>query len=97
MENNKYYNKKKDSEAQMGKEWDSDESSTYSSFDEDVTNIAINKGLLFPNASHKCLMTKEGKRKKVYSRDTPNILPSMMRVALVKRMMICFLFLQILP
>jgi hypothetical protein len=81
----------------MGKEWDSDESSTDSSDDEDIANIAINKGLLFPNVSHKCLMARKGKRKKVYSRDTPNILPSMMRVALVKRMMICFLFLQILP
>jgi hypothetical protein len=35
--------------------------------------------------------------KKVYSRDTPNVLLPMMRVALVKRMMICLLFLQILP
>jgi hypothetical protein len=36
-----------------------------------LTNIAINKDLLFPNVGHKCLMTKEGKNKKVYSRDTP--------------------------
>ena len=41
-----------------------------SSSDEDTANIAINKGLLFPNVGHKCLMDKEGK-KKVYSRDTP--------------------------
>jgi hypothetical protein len=54
----------------MGREWDSDESSTDSSSDEDVANIAINKGLLFPNVSHKCLMAKYSK-KKVYSRDTP--------------------------
>jgi hypothetical protein len=51
----------------MGREWDSGESCTYSSSDED----AINKGLLFPNVGHKCLMAKEGKKKKVYSRDTP--------------------------
>jgi transcription initiation factor IIF auxiliary subunit len=54
----------------MGQEWDSDESSTDSS-DEDAANIAINKGLLFPNVGHKCLMAKDGKKKKVYSRDTP--------------------------
>jgi hypothetical protein len=55
----------------MGKEWDSDESSTESSSDEDAANIAINNGLLFPNVGHKCLMAKEGKKKKVYSRNTP--------------------------
>jgi hypothetical protein len=69
MENTKYYNKKKGGEAHIGREWDSDESSTDSS-DEDAANIAINKGLPFPNVGHKCLMAKEGK-KKVYSRDTP--------------------------
>jgi hypothetical protein len=89
MEKKKYYNKK-GGEAHIGWEWDSDESSTDSS-DEDVANIAINKGLLFPNVSHKCLMAKDSK-KKVHSRDTPNILLPMMRVALVKRMMICPLF-----
>jgi hypothetical protein len=57
-------------EVHMGKEWDSDESSTNSFSDEDAANIAINKELLFPNVGHKCLMAKEGK-KKVYSRETP--------------------------
>jgi hypothetical protein len=66
----KRYYKKKGGEAHMGQEWDSDESSTDSSFDEDAANIAVNKGLLFPNVSHKCLMAKDGK-KKVYSRATP--------------------------
>jgi hypothetical protein len=33
-------------------------------------NIAINKGLLFPNVGHKCLMAKDNKRK-VHSIDTP--------------------------
>jgi hypothetical protein len=69
MEKKKYY-KKKGGEAHMGWEWDSDESSTDSSSDEDAVNIAINKGLLFPNVSHKCLMAKDGK-KKVHSRSTP--------------------------
>jgi hypothetical protein len=68
MEKKKYY-KKKGGEAHMGREWDSDESSTDSSSNEDAANIAINKGLLFPNVGHKCLMAKDGK-KKVHSRDT---------------------------
>jgi hypothetical protein len=69
MEEKKYY--KKGGEAHMVREWDSDESSTDSSFKEDAANIAVNKGLLFPNVGHKCLMAKDGKKKKVYSRATP--------------------------
>jgi hypothetical protein len=67
----KRYYKKKGGEAHMGREWDSDESSTDSPSDEDASNIAVNKGLLFPNVGHKCLMAKDGKKKKVYSRATP--------------------------
>jgi transcription initiation factor IIF auxiliary subunit len=52
-------------------EWDSDESSTDSSSDEDATNITVNKGLHFPNVGHKCLMAKDGKKKNVYSKATP--------------------------
>jgi hypothetical protein len=51
-------------------EWDSDESSIDSS-DEDAANITVNKGLLFPNADHKCFMAKDDKKKKVHSRATP--------------------------
>jgi uncharacterized protein YjcR len=51
-------------------EWDSDVSSTDSSSDEDAANIAINKGLLFPNVGHKCFMAKDDKKKKVQSRTT---------------------------
>ena len=54
-----------------GAGWDSDESSTDTSSNEDAANIAINKGLLFPNVGHKCLMAKDDKKKKVHSRDTP--------------------------
>jgi hypothetical protein len=71
MEKRRYYNKKKGGEAHMGKEWDSDESSTDSSSDEDAANIVVNKDLLFPKVSHKCLMAKDNKKKKVHSRDTP--------------------------
>jgi hypothetical protein len=70
MEKKKYY-KKKGGEAHMGREWNSDESSTDSSSVTDITNIAINKGLLFPNVGHKCLMAKDDKKKKVHSRVTP--------------------------
>jgi hypothetical protein len=70
MEKKRYY-KNKSGEAHMGREWDSDESSTDSSADEDAANIIINKGLLFPNVGHKCLMAKNDNKKKVHSRDTP--------------------------
>jgi hypothetical protein len=66
-EKKKYY-KKKCGDAHICQEWDSDESSTDSSSDEDATNISVNKGLLFPNVGHKCLMAKDGK---VHSRATP--------------------------
>jgi hypothetical protein len=75
----KRYYKKKGGDAKICREWDSDESSTGSSSDED----AVNKGLLFPNVGHKCLMAKDGKKKKVHSRATPNIQHLVMRVALV--------------
>jgi hypothetical protein len=66
-ENKRYYKKKGD-DAHVCREWHSDESSTDSSSDEDAANIAINKGLLFPNVGHKCLMAKDDKKKKVKSR-----------------------------
>jgi hypothetical protein len=55
-EKKKYY-KKKGGDAHVCREWDSNESSTDSS-DEDASNITVNKGLLFPNVGHKCLMVK---------------------------------------
>jgi hypothetical protein len=67
----KRYYKRKGGDAHICREWDSDESSTDSSTDEDAVNIAVNKGLLFPNVGHKCLMAKDGKKKKVHSRATP--------------------------
>jgi hypothetical protein len=68
-EKKRYY--KKGGNAHICREWDSDESSTDSSSDEDAANIAINKGLFFPNIGHKCLMAKYGKNKKVHSRANP--------------------------
>jgi hypothetical protein len=67
----KRYYKKKGGDAHVCQEWDSDESSTDSSSNEDAANIAVNKGLLFPNVGHKCLMAKDGKKKKIHSRATP--------------------------
>jgi hypothetical protein len=66
----KRYYKKKGGDAHICRKWDSDESSTDSS-DEDAAKIAVNKSLLFPNIGHKCLMAKDGKKKKVHSRATP--------------------------
>jgi hypothetical protein len=67
----KRYYKKKDGDAHICREWDSDESSIDSFSDEDTANIAVNKGLLFLNVDHKCLIAKDNKKKKVHSRATP--------------------------
>jgi hypothetical protein len=75
----KRYYKKKGGDAHVCREWNSDESST----DEDAANIAVNKGLLFPNVGHKCFMAKDDKKKKVQSRTTPSILHLVMRVVIV--------------
>jgi hypothetical protein len=62
----KRYHKKRGGDAHVCREWDSEESSS----DEDAANIAVTKGLLFPNVGHKCLMEKDGKRKKVKSKSS---------------------------
>jgi hypothetical protein len=67
----KRYYKRKGGDAHVCREWDSDENSTDSSSDKDAANIAVNKGLLFPNVGHNCFMAKDGKKKKVHSRSTP--------------------------
>jgi hypothetical protein len=66
----KRHYKKRGGDAHVCREWDSDESSTDSSSDEDAANIAVTKGLLFPNVRHKCLMAKDDKRKKVKSKSS---------------------------
>jgi hypothetical protein len=65
-EKKKAYNKAK-GEAHLGKEWDSDCSSSDSD-DEGLAASAFNKSSLFPNERHTCLMAKE---KKVITRETP--------------------------
>jgi hypothetical protein len=64
-ENKKAYKKAK-GEAHLGKEWDSDCSSSDSD-NEGLTATAFNKSALFPNEHHTCLMARE---KKVSTRDT---------------------------
>jgi hypothetical protein len=66
----KRYYKKKGGDAHVCREWDSNENSIDSSSDEDAANIAVTRGLLFPNVGHKCLMAKYGKKKKVKSRSS---------------------------
>jgi hypothetical protein len=94
-EKKKYY-KKKGGNAHVCREWNSDERSTDSSSEEDAANIAINKGLLFPNVGHKCLMAKDDKKKKVQARTTPSILHLVMRVVLVMMKITCLVFLPTL-
>jgi hypothetical protein len=65
-EKKKVYNKAK-GEAHLGKEWDSNCSSSDSD-DEGLAASAFDKYSLFPNERHTCLMAKE---KKVRIRDTP--------------------------
>jgi hypothetical protein len=88
----KRYHKKKGGDAHVCREWDSDESSTDSSSDEDATNIAVNKGLLFPNVGHKCLMAKDGKKRRLNPNPPLNMSPLVM-IMLVMRRIICVPFL----
>jgi hypothetical protein len=62
MEKKKFFYKKKGCEAHIGKEWDSNESSSYSN-NEDIAIIVFNKGILFLNVNHKCFMANESKNK----------------------------------
>jgi hypothetical protein len=49
----------------IGKEWDSDASSSDSN-NEGIVTLVINKSSLFPKVGHKCLMAK-GNKMKVYT------------------------------
>jgi hypothetical protein len=90
----KRYYKKKGGDAHVCREWNSDESSTNSSSDEDAANIAVNKGLLFPNVGHKWQRTTKRRRYKL--EPPPSILHLVMMVVLVKMKMTCLLFLPTL-
>jgi hypothetical protein len=77
----KYY--KKGGEAHMGREWDSDESSTDSSSDEDVANIAVTKASSSTTSATSVSWSRTTKRRR-YNLEPPlNILHPMIMVALV--------------
>jgi hypothetical protein len=92
----KIYYKKKGGDAHVCREWDSDESSTDSSSDEDAANIAVNKGLLFPNVGYKCFMAKEARKRRYKLEPPPSILHLVMRVVLVMMKITCLVFLPTL-
>jgi hypothetical protein len=92
----KRYYKKKGGNVHVSREWDSDVSSTDTSSDEDAANIAVNKGLLFPNVGHKCFMAKDDKIRRYNLEPPPNILHLVMRVVLVMMKIVCLLFLPTL-
>jgi hypothetical protein len=79
----KRYYKNKGGEAHMGQEWDSDESSTDSSSNEDAANIAVNKGLLFPTSATSVSWQRMAKRRRYILEVPSNILHLAMRVVLV--------------
>jgi hypothetical protein len=88
----KRYYKKKGNDAHVCREWDSDESSTDSSSNEDTVNIAVNKGLLFPTSTTSVLWQRTT-RKRRYNLEPPlSIQNLVMRVPLVKAKMIYLLF-----
>jgi hypothetical protein len=62
MEKKKFFYKKKGCEAHIGKEWDSNESSSDSN-NEDIAIVVFNKGILFLNVNHNCFMANESKNK----------------------------------
>jgi hypothetical protein len=79
---NKFYWKTK-GEAQIGKEWDSD-CSTSDSDDEGLAASTFDKSSLFPNEHHTCLMEKE---KKVRTHDTPSLPLLVMKNVMMMMMM----------
>jgi hypothetical protein len=70
MEKKKFFYKKIGGEAHVGKEDDSNKSSSSDFDNEDVATLTISKDVLFSNVDHKCLMAKE-RKKKVYPRSSP--------------------------
>jgi hypothetical protein len=79
----KRYYKKKGGDAHICREWDSDESSTDSSDDEDAANFAVNKGLLFPTSATSVLWLRTTRKTRYTLEPPPNIQHLVMRVALV--------------
>jgi hypothetical protein len=87
MEKKRYY-KKKGGEAHMGREWDSNESSTDSSSDEDVANMPSTRAFSSPMSATNASWLRTAKRRRYILEIPQNTLLPMMRVALVMKMMI---------
>jgi hypothetical protein len=79
----KRYYKKKGGDAHICREWDSNESSTYSSSIEDATNIAVNKGSSFLTSATSVSWLRMARRTRYNLEPPPNIQHLVMRVALV--------------
>jgi hypothetical protein len=60
----KRYYKKKGGDAHVCREWDSDESSTDSSSNEDAANITVNRGLLFSTSATSASWQRTAKRRR---------------------------------
>jgi hypothetical protein len=94
-EKKKYY-KKKGGDAHVCREWDSDMSSTDSSSDEDTANIAVNKGLLFPNIGQNASWKKIARKRRYKLEPPSSILHLVMKVVLVMMKITCLVFLPTL-
>jgi hypothetical protein len=84
----KRYYKKKGGEAHMGREWDSNESSTESSSDEDTANIAATRASSSPMSATSISWLRMAKRRRYTLEPHPNILHLVMMVALAIMKMI---------
>jgi hypothetical protein len=82
MENKRYY-KKKGGEAHMGREWDSDESSTDSSSDEEPPTSPSIRAFSSQTSATNVSWLRAVKRRRYILGISPNILHPMMRVALM--------------
>jgi hypothetical protein len=93
-EKKRYY--KKGGDAHICWEWDSDESSTDSSFDEDAANIAVNKASSSQMLATNVSWLRTVKRRRYILEPPPNIQHLVMRVALAMMKIIYLLFLSTL-
>jgi hypothetical protein len=84
----KRYYKKNGGDAHVCREWDSDESSTDSSSDEDAANITVNKDSSSPTSATNVSWLRTARKRRYTLEPPPNIQHLVMRVALVKMKMI---------
>jgi hypothetical protein len=92
----KRYYKKKGGDAHVCREWDSDESSTDSSFDEDPPTSPSTRAFSSPMSATSASWLRTTRRRRYNLEPPPNIQHLVIRVALVKTKMIYLLFLPTL-